>query len=158
MVQAIVVMVKEMAVLVVVVIVVIIGIIVLGVNHMFLLVNDIINKQMPELVILDNPVSVSCGENHSFALCKNGLYAMGSNRFGQLGISNLPCNRESKLLVPTLVKFHKSHEVKKVECGEHHTFILTGNEIFGFGNNQYGQLGTGDNINVNRPKKVAKKK
>lgn len=108
-----------------------------------------------EMVPFKKPIAISCGEHHSFVLTEGGLYAMGSNRFGQLGLK-MPMGRESMVLFPTKLSFYSYHEVTKILCGEQHTFALARNEIYVWGNNDYGQLGLGDNEHRNRPTKITK--
>lgn len=48
-------------------------------------------------------------------------------------------------LPPQRVSLPTSSPVIQISCGLHHTVVLTQNgEVFTFGSNQYGQLGTGD--------------
>lgn len=48
-------------------------------------------------------------------------------------------------LPPLRVSLPTSSPVTQIACGLHHTVVLTQNgEVFTFGSNQYGQLGTGD--------------
>ncbi|XP_030378381.1 E3 ubiquitin-protein ligase highwire [Scaptodrosophila lebanonensis] len=58
-------------------------------------------------------------------------------------------------LAPQLLTLPSSSPVVQVACGLHHTVVLTlAGEVFTFGSNQYGQLGTGDLQPVNGPVKV----
>ncbi|ALC49441.1 hiw [Drosophila busckii] len=53
-------------------------------------------------------------------------------------------------LAPQLLTLPSMSPVVQVACGLHHTVLLTlGGEVFTFGSNQYGQLGTGDLQPVN---------
>ena len=46
----------------------------------------------------------------------------------------------------------RDKKIRQIVCGEDHTFILKNNgELFAFGRNNYGQLGLGNNENVNVP-------
>lgn len=58
-------------------------------------------------------------------------------------------------LAPQMLNLSTSSPVVQVSCGLHHTVVLTlAGEVFTFGSNQYGQLGTGDLQPVNGPVKV----
>ncbi|XP_054731353.1 E3 ubiquitin-protein ligase highwire isoform X3 [Anastrepha obliqua] len=58
-------------------------------------------------------------------------------------------------LAPQMLNLPSSSPVVQVSCGLHHTVVLTlAGEVFTFGSNQYGQLGTGDLQPVNGPVKV----
>lgn len=48
-------------------------------------------------------------------------------------------------LAPQKINLPSTSPVVQVSCGLHHTIVLTlTGEVFTFGSNQYGQLGTGD--------------
>lgn len=58
-------------------------------------------------------------------------------------------------LAPQMLNLSSSSPVVQVSCGLHHTVVLTlAGEVYTFGSNQYGQLGTGDLQPVNGPVKV----
>ncbi|XP_054087808.1 E3 ubiquitin-protein ligase highwire isoform X1 [Zeugodacus cucurbitae] len=58
-------------------------------------------------------------------------------------------------LAPQMLNLPSSSPVVQVSCGLHHTVVLTlAGEVYTFGSNQYGQLGTGDLQPVNGPVKV----
>jgi alpha-tubulin suppressor-like RCC1 family protein len=89
-------------------------------------------------------IAISCGSDHSITLSENGgLYGWGSNKYGQLGVSKerLVCYS------PTFIKISENKNelaFKKVSCGPYYSLILsTHGDVFGFGSNKYGQLGTG---------------
>ena len=49
-----------------------------------------------------------------------------------------------------LVNFN--HRVKQIECGVFYTLLLTTKgQVFGMGNNKYGQLGIGHKVNECHP-------
>lgn len=55
-------------------------------------------------------------------------------------------------LAPAKVSISSSSPVVQVACGLHHTVLLTlAGEVYTFGSNQYGQLGTGDLQPVSSP-------
>ena len=58
-------------------------------------------------------------------------------------------------LAPSKITIPSSSPVIQVSCGLHHTVVLTAaGEVFTFGSNQYGQLGTGDLQQVSSPVQV----
>lgn len=58
-------------------------------------------------------------------------------------------------LAPQALALSSSSPVVQIACGLHHTVVLTlAGEVFTFGSNQYGQLGTGDLQAVNGPVQV----
>lgn len=82
-------------------------------------------------------IRIETGAWHSLFLSKCGrVFSCGRNRFGQCGIKK---EYEFQLL-PTKIPF--LYNVKDISCGEHHSVVLdkTGN-VYGFGCNQYGQIG-----------------
>ncbi|EGR29996.1 regulator of chromosome condensation, putative [Ichthyophthirius multifiliis] len=112
---------------------------------------------------------VSCGFNHTAFITNDKILYMtgffkkkyifnqyyyiinkGSNNFGQLGIGQQNLNNSFQ---PQLVE--DLFKIKKVSCGHSFTLSLTANgQLYGFGNNQLGQLGTGDFENKNKQTKV----
>lgn len=58
-------------------------------------------------------------------------------------------------LPPQKVNILSSSPVIQIACGLHHTVVLTKNgDVFTFGSNQYGQLGTGDLLPYTGPVQV----
>ncbi|KAL5242836.1 hypothetical protein ACI65C_010246 [Semiaphis heraclei] len=86
----------------------------------------------------DPVIEISCGEEHSGIVCKNGrVFCFGKNSFGQLGLGH----REN-VYKPNCVKSLKPDKVKHIVCGRSHTIVSTENNIvYGFGDNSDGQLG-----------------
>ncbi|XP_063687521.1 RCC1 and BTB domain-containing protein 1-like [Bolinopsis microptera] len=95
---------------------------------------------------------IACGQTSSMALSSQGdIYAWGYNGNGQLGIGNTtnqPTPRIS-LLTGQVV-------VVKIVCGYAHALALTdAGEIYVWGANSYGQLGTSTKCNTLTPVKIA---
>jgi alpha-tubulin suppressor-like RCC1 family protein len=124
----------------------------------------------PQRIFYPNVLSVSCGSNHTMILTTdNELYACGSNNYGQLGLGDRNArNTFTKVDIPTMRREQSSHpttscnkvgskiqricdsNVLSVTCGARHTIIITkNNELYSCGDNDYGQLGLGDNNNRN---------
>lgn len=97
-------------------------------------------------------VSVSAGLNHSLALCSDGtVAAWGSNHNGELGIAGT-ASREEPLLVRGLPA---DQRVVAISAGQSFSLALLGNgEVFGWGYNNSGQLGTGGNVPQNQTSPV----
>lgn len=59
-------------------------------------------------------------------------------------------------LAPQLLSMPSTSPVVQVSCGLHHTVVLTlSGEVYAFGSNQFGQLGTGDMQPVSGPVRVS---
>jgi len=109
-----------------------------------------LTPRVVESLIDKNVTQISCGWNHSAALTTSGeLYLFGRGNYGQLGQGNTINGHLSKptLLNPT---FFNGEQIISFACGSEHTIILTKNKksnitnIYSFGWNEHGQLGTGD--------------
>uniref|UniRef100_A0A672YRH4 Probable E3 ubiquitin-protein ligase HERC3 n=1 Tax=Sphaeramia orbicularis TaxID=375764 RepID=A0A672YRH4_9TELE len=85
-------------------------------------------------------VHVSCGEDHTAVLTKDGaVFTFGSGQHGQLGHNSF---RDE--LRPRLVAEFWGSKVTQVACGRHHTLALTeSKKIYSFGCGEQGQLGRG---------------
>lgn len=83
---------------------------------------------------LDNIKFIASGENHSFALSKEGtLYAWGLNQFGQCGVS-IEVEDGALVTVPSEVILPDNIQVDSVAAGEHHSIVLDKNgDIYTFG-------------------------
>ncbi|GMT31657.1 hypothetical protein PFISCL1PPCAC_22954 [Pristionchus fissidentatus] len=90
---------------------------------------------------------VACGAYHSAALTESGeLFTWGLNSSGQLGLgSNV--NEKSPRQVPFQNRF-----LKAVACGHKSTMALTeSGEVYAWGSNEYGQIGSGNEVNHHSP-------
>lgn len=90
-----------------------------------------------------NISQIASGSCHSYILDNsNNLFSFGCNIYGQLGINNI-----KKQNIPHIVTLNDII-IKKIICGNYHTFILDShNNSFATGNNYNGQLATGDELN-----------
>ena len=97
-------------------------------------------------------VSISCGHTSSMVALETGeVYGWGYNGNGQLGLGN-----NINQLNPCRVSSLQGVVVVKVACGYAHTLALSDEgELYGWGANNYGQLGTGTKANVCSPAKSA---
>ena len=101
-------------------------------------------------------IDVSAGKTHSIFLTNKGnVYSIGSNHFGQLGISNL-----TKDLSKNLVKIHFPDDayIVKIKSGDHHNlFISKDGVLYGNGDNSLAQIDADlDSINKTQcvPKEI----
>ena len=103
---------------------------------------DEANRKLPtELNLMTDGIkSVSCGKYHTMALTKNGkVYIWGSNWNGQLGLGD-----KLDYVTPHEIIFN-NNIVKSINCGSMRNIIVTQTDkIYGWGRNEYGQLGLGD--------------
>lgn len=97
-------------------------------------------------------VKIACGQTSSMVVLNTGeVYGWGYNGNGQLGIGN-NVNQLSPCRVPGLTNV----VIIKVVCGYAHTLALTDEgELYAWGANSYGQLGTGNKSNSSSPIRVA---
>lgn len=96
----------------------------------------------------DKPNKVFTFYEHTFVLTHNNkLYATGLNTYGQLGLGTNN-NIYKFSLIDT--SFIGSSIISNISCGKYHSVILTNDgKIFISGSNIYGQLGNGNNTNLN---------
>ena len=89
---------------------------------------------------------ISCGFSLTLCLSENGeLYSFGLNSYGQLGYAsnetsdgNIPICSQPRRIEPL-------ENVKLVQCGTCHVICVTEtNEVYAWGNNRDGQLGSCD--------------
>jgi alpha-tubulin suppressor-like RCC1 family protein len=96
---------------------------------------------------------IAAGEDHSLAVTSTGqLYAFGSNRFGQLGN---PAGSGTELANPTPLRVSlpgAAGPVVQIAAGSSHSLALTSTgQLYAFGSNEFGQLGSADNSGTSNP-------
>jgi alpha-tubulin suppressor-like RCC1 family protein len=95
-------------------------------------------------------LSLYCGDSFSICICKNGVFSWGANYAGQLGI-----NRHNNYSSPQLIEFFKNPEdIIALSCGYSFCVCLCKNGLFSWGNNFWGQLGIGNEINQSSPQLI----
>ncbi|EGZ07204.1 hypothetical protein PHYSODRAFT_529434 [Phytophthora sojae] len=89
---------------------------------------------------------VACGSNHTIALTSNGVYAWGSNIYGQLGLGAHSFPADLYTLEPACVNLPVDcTPALDVACGDTHSVVLSGSgQVLTFGCNWEGQLGIDD--------------
>ncbi|XP_053680778.1 uncharacterized protein LOC128731670 [Anopheles nili] len=93
-------------------------------------------------------LAVQCGRLHTLFLTSNGLYSMGSNNLGQLGIGNHVINA----LQPMLVKILDGKSVTHFSAGQYHNAAVANGLLYTWGWGVFGQLGHGTVNNCCTPK------
>uniref|UniRef100_A0AAX7U6B6 HECT domain-containing protein n=1 Tax=Astatotilapia calliptera TaxID=8154 RepID=A0AAX7U6B6_ASTCA len=85
---------------------------------------------------------VACGYWHSHALSKGGhIFSWGQNRYGQLGLG---INGQS-ISTPQMIQSLQGIPFAQISAGGAHSFALTpSGAVFGWGRNNFGQLGLND--------------
>lgn len=102
-----------------------------------------------ERVQLDGVLDFSLGPTHMLIRCRNGLYVVGSNEFGQLGTGDLIA-RTTPVLLSSL-----PGRIERICTGGSYSIVETNEGIYAFGLNDVGQLGLGDFVNRSIPTRIA---
>lgn len=106
--------------------------------------DDTVDRKVPQQVdaLGDRRiVSVACGQYHSMVVTAAGrVFAFGKNDYGQLGLDTI-----DNQLVPAQIKGGLEKQTcLEIRCGYYHSIVLcSGARVYGFGRNDYGQLGLG---------------
>lgn len=117
------------------------------------------NQPIPRRVTgcLQNKVvmNIACGQMCSMAVVDTGeVYVWGYNGNGQLGLGS-----SGNQPTPCRVAALQGIRVQRVACGYAHTLVLTDEgQIYAWGANSYGQLGTGNKSNQSYPTPVVVEK
>ncbi|KAM3870243.1 putative E3 ubiquitin-protein ligase HERC3 [Diretmus argenteus] len=95
---------------------------------------------------------VACGDQHSVALTKDGqVYTWGQDSSGQLGLGKGKHSTES----PQQLKSLSAIPLVQISAGGDHSFALSlSGFVFGWGQNNRGQLGLGDTADRHTPTPV----
>ncbi len=119
------------------------------------------DKDIPVLVdSLTGIIAIAAGESHSLALKKDGtVWAWGSDTYGELGRtlsgpSYIPVQVDTTLGSPFLSAKGVGN-ITAIAAGSYFSLALKNDStVWGWGVNNFGELGSGDNINYVLPVQV----
>jgi len=96
----------------------------------------------------DRIVQLACGTRHCLALGEDGkVWAWGENSSGQLGNGTYVFAH-----TPFVLTSLNGRPIRKVACGASHSMVLSmSGRMYSWGDNSFGQLGTGDTTKLLRP-------
>ena len=96
--------------------------------------------------VINNAKQIVCGGYHTIVLKSDGsLWATGDNDYGQLGLNNTTQRTSFTQIIINI-----NNDIRQIDCGYGHTFILKKDgSVWCCGDNNYGQLGFGDNTQRN---------
>nr|XP_055191779.1 RCC1 and BTB domain-containing protein 2 isoform X2 [Nyctereutes procyonoides]XP_055191780.1 RCC1 and BTB domain-containing protein 2 isoform X2 [Nyctereutes procyonoides]XP_055191781.1 RCC1 and BTB domain-containing protein 2 isoform X2 [Nyctereutes procyonoides]XP_055191783.1 RCC1 and BTB domain-containing protein 2 isoform X2 [Nyctereutes procyonoides] len=100
-------------------------------------------------------VNIACGQMCSMAVVNTGeVYVWGYNGNGQLGLGS-----SGNQPTPCRIAALQGIRIQRVACGYAHTLVLTDEgQVYAWGANSYGQLGTGNKSNQSYPAPVVVEK
>ena len=95
--------------------------------------------------------TISCVFSSSYLIdFERNLWTFGNNTFGQLGHGD-----KAHINTPKIINTLKDiQQISYGTCGRHFLAKNSQNQIFATGNNEYGQLGTGDTQLISIPKEI----
>ncbi|GAB6029092.1 RCC1 and BTB domain-containing protein 2 [Chamberlinius hualienensis] len=114
------------------------------------------NVLLPILIsanLLEKKVTeIACGSHHSLALTQDGeVFSWGQNNYGQCGYNSTQ-NQTTPRKVSSIIA---GRCVISIVCGQTSSMCVMDNgEVYSWGYNGTGQLGTGNNTNQSMPTKV----
>lgn len=122
------------------------------------------SSALPRMVggMVKNAKIISCGAYHSAALVDPGIaFIWGAKEcLGCGGSVMIPASQKSLRTKPTTITdiseprsipFFSKRRVQEVICGDTCTFAQSNGELYTWGNNNYGQLGTSNRLNRAEP-------
>lgn len=109
-------------------------------NHAQLGLGDFKQRNTPHKVGLSDIISISCGHSFTIVLNKYGdIYGWGKNKNGRLGLGKKSpkiCELPTKISLSKIVNF---------SCGYNYTIAIDIHQnVYGWGENDCGQLGVGN--------------
>lgn len=100
---------------------------------------------------------VAAGVNHALLLSRNGhVWAVGSNRYNQLGTGRLSTRNEiTPVDITDSFNLDSDDYIYRVAAGDYHSLAISINgRVFAWGKNSYGQLGNGNANDSARPVEI----
>lgn len=93
-----------------------------------------------ESLVKHEAVAITAGYHNNLVLTANGeVWSWGWGAHGQLGLGDTK-DRD----VPTVIPELSSERICSLSCGDRHSFAITRDgRVFGWGSNEFGQLGCG---------------
>ena len=121
-------------------------------KHGQLGLDDNRHRSSPEKASLPTILQISAGHKHSIFLEEDGsVWVCGRNNCGQLGLGQIKKNVSQ--IMPEKLK--NIPPIIKIKTGQNFTFLIDAeNFVWVFGQNNHGQLGTGDTIERDSPTKL----
>ena len=113
--------------------------------------NDTEDRSMPQKTSFSNISKVSAGCDHSlFQNNKGEIFACGNNKNGQCGMGHFNKSQITPSLIP-----NAPSNIVQFNCGNSRSLFLdSGGNVFSVGDNYFGALGLGHNINQNVLNKI----
>ena len=130
-------------------------------NHGQLGLGDLADRFSPTLLksLRTQDVKYVCaGKYHTAALTASGrIFTFGLNSSGQLGHGQPVDDKPANFVSPQQVFELMGSVVTQIACGSSHTltFEATSGQVYGFGNNTFGQLGPPPGTEEFLPKRLA---
>ena len=111
---------------------------------------DVANPTPTQVAGLSNVIAIAAGTDHSLALRSDGtVWGFGVNEFGQLGTT---ANNGTRNPNPTPTQVPGLSNVTAIDAGSSHSLVLRSDgSVWGFGVNEFGQLGTTANNGTRNP-------
>jgi len=123
-------------------------------NHGQLGTGDLVDRDLPEIVFLSGVSAVVAGQLHSMIILHGSLYGWGNNAHGQLATGDTTEIHFPMKILDSTVAAIGDDTVVAVSCQEHCMAILDSGGLVVWGSNQYGQLGSGDKVDLLTPLKL----
>lgn len=105
--------------------------------------------------IRNKPIKqISTGGYHTLFLFETGeIFAIGWNKYGQLGTGDVKLSEElRKVVIPDLPKGSKIVKVKA--AGRHSLFLSSCGRVYSCGCNEDGRLGLNNIVDINKPEQI----
>lgn len=100
-------------------------------------------EQLP----IEGALAVACGTHHTLVNTVYGLFGMGSNMDGELGVGRQALRPGEDRMRRVVFRDRPLAVVLDMACGGSSSMILTSDGLYACGNNRGGQLGVGDFLN-----------